>query len=371
MSRDFSAYQRAVDRIAAREERRDRDKSSNDFTWLTTNKPAKKNEQTRMNLRVVPRPNPNGGEFEEFWVEIDQHMVFVEGKLRAFVCPDNHDDPSAPKVCPMCKLSRELYSTREPEHLGAAKEASARARVFCNVIDLDDTDHPDSPKVWGFSRAVHHSILDICMAKRSFIEDMESGRDLILTTRRIGPKKVDIRYAVTDMDSKPLGEEWRAIAANAHDLEGLAKPANIDELAEAAATIDPRKGSKRGTYTPTPTGGDWSKPAQAAPAPPKRAPAAPEAPWASEAKWSYIAPSGEQTDGLGHAQIVALIEGAPAADHLVWREGQADWAPTSKLSEFEEAHAKLAAAPSAGGPPAPPSAGGPPAPPNPRAGKAF
>jgi hypothetical protein len=358
MARDFSAYERAMNRMKARDDRRE--SSGGDFVWLKTNKPARKGEQSRQNVRIVPRPNQNGGEYDEFWVAIDQHMIRVDGKARAFVCPDNHDDLNGPKVCPLCQLSRELYSTRDPEHLQVAKEASARQRIFANVIDLEDENHPETPKIWGFSRALHHAILDICMAKRAFIEDVETGRDLILTTRRIGPKNVDIRYSVTDMDSAPLGDEWREIASKANDLEGLAKPASLDDLAEAAATLDPRKGNKRGTYTPTPNGGDWSTPAPVANVPPPSAPVA--------VHWSYLPPEGAQRDGLTTQTVAEEIKANPTQAHFVWRDGMAEWADTTALDEFAEAHA-AAEAPATPAPPARPN--GPPAPPNPRAGNAF
>lgn len=374
MSRDFSVYEKAMGRMQQRDQRRS--SSSGDFVWFQTTKPARKGEQARQRIRVVPRPDGNGGHHAEFWVSIDQHMVRIDGKNRAFVCPDDHDDPSAEKRCPLCRLSRELYASREAAYLQAAKEANARQRVFCNVLDLDDDQHPESPKVWGFSKNILFSILDICTAKRAFIEDLEVGRDLLLTTRRIGPQKFDIRYAVTDCDTSPVTPDWATIAKEAPDLEDLAKPASLDELHEIAAKLDPRKGSKRGGYTPQADTGSYSRPAPAAepapapappkapsapPAPPVAAPPAPPAPVADDGfKWHYSGPNGQQ-EGLSTAAVVKAVRSAPGADHHVWRDGMGGWEAATEVPEIS---GKLA-------PPAPPSPSGPPAPPTPRSGNAF
>ena len=372
MARDFSVYEKAMGRMAAREQQRS--SGGGDFVWYSTNKPSRKGESTRARIRVVPRPDGNGGHHDEFWVSIDQHMVRVDGKTKAMVCPDDHDNQQSEKRCPLCKLSRDLYASRDPEMLGTAKECNARQRVFANIVDLDDDQHPEAPKVWGFSRSLHHSVLDICMAKRSFVEDLETGRDLFLTTRRIGPQKFDIRYAVTDADSAPIDPAFVEIAKAAHDLETLAKPASLDELHEIAARMDPRKGSKRGSYTPTasPSQGGWNTPAPAAepappaPAAPAPAPAAPAPaapPPVGDNLWHYSGPDGQQ-EGVSTTEVLKAVRRAPGADHHVWRDGMAGWEAATDVPEIKS----LLAPP---GPPAPPSKGGPPVPPSPRGGSAF
>ena len=227
MGRDFSAYEKQLARMQDRDNRRS--SGTGDFVWFSTTKPSRSGEQARQRIRIVPRPDGNGSNHDEFWVSIDQHMVKVDGKTKAMVCPDDHDD-GAGRSCPVCKLSRDLYASRNPEYLGLAKELSARQRVFANVVDLEDESHPEKPKVWGFSRTMLQSILDICLAKRSFLEDLEVGRDILLTTRRIGPQKFDIRYSITDMDSAPIDPAFFDIGSEGHDLESLSKPANLDDL---------------------------------------------------------------------------------------------------------------------------------------------
>ena len=359
MARDFSVYERALKTIQDGAARRSR--GSGDFVWLTTNKPSRSGEQTRQRLRVVPRPDGNGGTHDEFWVTISQHMINVDGKTKALVCPDTE----GASMCPLCKLSRDLYDSRKPEFLGLAKDLSSRVRVFANVCDLEDENHPDQPKVWGFSRTIHHSILDICMAKRSFIEDLESGRDILLTTRRIGPQKFDIRYAITDMDSGPIDPDFLTVASQAHDLESLAKPAVLDELHEIAAGQDPRKGgSNRPSYTPDPTP---APPAAAPVAPPPIVAAVPTPPAAddNQADWHHSGPDGQQ-EGLTAAEVAKRIARAPDAPHHVWRDGMDGWLPADEVSAIQALMA----------PPAPPKAkkakkAGPPAPPTPRGGEAF
>lgn len=357
MARDFSAYEKQLAKMQDRDNRR-ASGGSGDYTWLTTNKPSRVGENTRQKLRIVPRPDGNGGTHDEFWVQIDQHMVKVEGKTRALVCPDNQDDSSSSRLCPLCKLSRELYASREPEYLGLAKELSARVRVFANVVDLEDDNHPDTPKVWGFSRTIHHSILDICMAKRSFIEDLEIGRDVILTTRRIGPQRFDIRYALTDMDSGPIDPAFFDTAKEAHDLETLAKPADLDELHEIAAASDPRSGSKQAAYTPDPTMPASEKPAETkAPAPPSKDDNG------ESGEWHHSGPDG-QVEGLTTEAVVKLVKAASEAAHHVWKNGMNGWEEASEVPEISKLLTPAA-------PPAPPTKDGPPAPPTPRGGKAF
>ena len=377
MSRDFSAYEKQLAKMQDRDNKRSSGGGS-DFTWLTTNKPSRVGDQTRQRLRIVPRPDGNGGTHDEFWVTIDQHMVKFDGKTKAMVCPDDHDASGGSRVCPLCKLSRELYASRQPEHLGLAKELSARVRVFTNAVDLEDESHPEKPKVWGFSRTMHHSILDICMAKRSFIEDLEIGRDILLTTRRIGPQRFDIRYAITDMDSAPIDPAFFDIAKDGHDLESLAKPASLDELHEVAASSDPRGKSSKGGYTPEPTISTPNPVVEAAvaelaeqevaapaPAPAPPAPPTPPAPSDNQGEWHYSSAEG-QVEGLTLAAVAKRIKASPDAQHHVWREGMSGW-----LDWTEVADVKAAASPKA--PPAPPAPpkGGPPAPPTPRGGSAF
>ena len=359
MPRDFSAYEKQLAKMQERDNRRSSGGGS-DFTWLTTNKPSRAGDQTRQRLRIVPRPDGNGGNHDEFWVVIDQHMVKVDGKTKAMVCPDDHDRSGGGRVCPLCKLSRELYDSRQPEYLGLAKELSARVRVFANVVDLEDEQHPEKPKVWGFSRTMHQSILDICMAKRSFIEDLEIGRDILLTTRRIGPQRFDIRYAVTDMDSAPIDPAYFDIGSNGHDLETLAKPANLDDLHEVAAASDPRSGGTKGGYTPEPAPAPAPAPVAAAPVAPPPAPAGDNA-----GEWHYSSADGQE-EGLTVADIAKRVKAAPDAQHHVWREGMGGWSDWSEVAEIKDAVTPKA--PPA--PPAPPK-GGPPAPPTPRGGSAF
>jgi len=376
MTRDFAAYERELERMKEQDKKR-RSSSGGDFVWLETNKPSRAGDQNRQRLRLVPRSDGNGGTFDEFWLSIDQHMVKVDGKMRALVCPNDPDDDGAPEVCPLCKLSKELYTSRNSEWLGMAKEMNSKTRIFANVIDLDDKDHPEAPKVWGFSRTILHALLDICMAKRSFLEDPEVGRDLLLTTRRIGPARFDIRYSVTDLDSAPIDPAFAKLADLGHSLEGLAKPANMDDLHEIAANCDPRGGSKRAVepvtaVTPTP------EPVMAAPATPEptngaeAAVAPPMPPVAGNATvYHYSGPSGQQ-EGLSAADVAALVHADEKEVHHVWTEGMSGWAEAESDAEVLVEVAKLREPKKSAGPPPPPAGkGGPPVPPTPKAGKAF
>jgi len=372
----MSVYERELNRMQARSNKRS---SGNDYTWLKLDKPARTNEQTRARLRIVPRLSSDGTPHDEFWVTVDQHILKVDGKIKVLVCPDNHDDNGGSGVCPLCKLSRDLYSSRDPAYLGLAREMSTRVRVFANVIAVDNIgDHEDNkPQIWAFSRTIHNALLDICVAKRAFIEDPDEGRDILLTTRRIGPQRIDIRYSVTDMDKSAIPDEQREIVKNAHDLESMAKPAELDELHEVAAQLDPRPAGAVSYHEP-------ATPVEAAPVAPPAAPEAPPAPVQSApaAPEPAPAPSGivyhlhnanGQQEGLTAAQVAEAVLGNEGDTHNVWADGMDDWQDAKNVDEISAAVAAARPQPTKSAPPAPPAApsGGPPSPPSLPNQKAF
>src|SRR3972149_4496073 len=188
MARDISRYERA---LQEGREAESKSRTGGGGNFFDSKKPSKKGEQIRQRLRIIPRLI-DGVVDDEFWVISAQHGLTIDGQYRSFGCPDGINTPESECRCPMCLLSRELYETRNKEYGVIARELSARVRGLQNIIDLEEPEL--GVQIWGCSRALHLSIMDICVVKRAFIEDPEVGRDVFLTTRRIGSQKMDIRY---------------------------------------------------------------------------------------------------------------------------------------------------------------------------------
>jgi len=361
---------------------------SGDFVWMDFDKPSRKGETTTTRLRIVGRPqkdangNPTGEMHSQFWLVTHRHNLTIDGDNKSGVCPDDHYDDGSPKTCPLCGLSRDLFDSGSAAHAAIAKDLRPRRRVYVNAIDYADGQTP-SVKVWGLSWGLMKDILDICMTKRTFIEDIDHGRDLNVKIERVGKRRMDIRYSATDFDSAPLDAGWRPIAATAHDLVGLAKPHDLAELQEWAAIIDPRPGGARSS-SPAQSAGGYQPPTQPATAPPaasappaRQPPAAPGQSQAAPAsgptlppEWHYAGANGQEAD-LTATQIAEKMIAAPGGHHHVWKDGMDGWSKASESAEIQGEVQRLSrpAGPPAG-PPVPPTGApaGPPTPPTPPGG---
>lgn len=389
-----------------------------DFQWLNIDKPANVGGKSHRTIRVVQRlrwenGSPTNEAHPEFWVRVSVHRARVDGKWWMGVCPEDRDVPGwrDNATCPICLLQKELWATKRDDYDQAAKGMGARWRVYCNVIDLDDVQshwQEDGnggwivrPKVYGYSKSIHSDMMSLCVHNGP-IEDHASGRPLVLECERTGPEKMNIKYRVTPKDREEVGQDLMPVVLGAWDLEGLSKPASMDDLRRVAQTLDPRGGSAGSYAAPAPAAAPAPSPVRAAPpppapaappagqnpykpqggyavgappsAPPSAPPAPPSAPPSAPAAPSrvfhYGGPTG-QREGLSAAEVAALVAAAPAADHHVWAEGMAGWEPAANQADVKAEQAKLAPAPAGppsgppSGPPAAPPAGGPPSPPGP------
>ena len=346
-----------------------------DFEWLDIPSPASKGQETVKNIRIIPRlpkgadgnPDPSRP-YPAFWVRVAVHRATVDGDDKQFNCPDDPTNPNAPSSCPLCRLRKELQDARNSAFDEVIKSLYPRVRCFCNVIDVGE---PGShwkddgnggwliqPFVWGYSQTVHTAILDICISKGP-VEDHEIGRDLKIAKKRIGKRKMDVRYAVGEAsDQKPLDEGLMPVLYAAHDLEGLAKATDLDKLREVAGLLDPRAGGARssgGSGGYGGGGGGYSAPPPSAPAAPPATHAAPPPPSApatpsSGPVYFYDGPTGQQQD-LDATAIARLVVGSGNNDgHAVWAEGWDDWVDAMQVPEVTQAIEALRPAP-----PSPPS----------------
>jgi len=357
MARDISAYSRELDRSG---QRSTRSSKGGDFNWFSPPKPVRKGEKTRVQVRVLPRKDASGEYSDEYWVRTDQHILTVDGKTKVLNCPDDHDSADTVSSCPLCQLRRDLYKSRDQRHQATAKDLKIRSRCFA-VIVLPEAESDQGPFVWGYSQNLNNSICEIAVAKRCFIDDPDEGRNLMLTTNRIGPQRWDIRYSITDLDPSPVADNLKPIMDDLPDLSSLAKVADMADLQEIAALLDPRPSGARSTASVT------------TPAPAAVAPPAPAVVIEAEGKtYHYSGASGDQS-GLT-AEAVAKLVAAGGDEHHVWADGMADWQMAKDVSEIATlvtalTTPKTIAPPKA--PTAPKRKAGPPAPPKPAGGAAF
>lgn len=254
-----------------------------DFIWWKPGVPANKGGTVQSIVRILPMPlvDANGSPIintqtglperaQKFWTRAARHQVMIADggakQSRSFVCADDHDDPAAPKQCPLCALERALNDTRDKGMMEFARELRVQHRCFVNVIDLGDVGshwekvtQPDGSqgyrvrsKVWGYSKAVHAQIVNIIVTKQTYLEDPVLGRNMHLTCKREGAAARDVRYSITDADPSALPNDLYPILAGCHNLDSLAKPSTVEELARIAAEIDPRPRHMRqgSLYTP-------------------------------------------------------------------------------------------------------------------------
>jgi hypothetical protein len=366
-SRDMSSLQRELDRTAQRSSRQS--SGSGDFQWMSPPKPVRKGEKTRLRLRILPRKEEGSDDYcPEWWVRADQHVLTIDGSTKVFNCPDDHDNPDGGKVCPLCSLRRELYKERTPASQELAKDLKVRSRCFAAVVLPESQGGEQGPFVWGYSNNLNNAVVEIAVAKSCFIDDPDEGRDMMLTTSRIGPRRFDIRYSITDMDPSPLADDLRKLMDDAApDLSKLTKDADLAELNEIAAVLDPRPGSKRATPA-----GTASAPVRNASVQ-RREPEAQVAEDTAPATFYYSGAGGEQS-GLDGDGVAALVAEHGGDEHHVWKDGWSEWKMVGEVGEVMELVKKLTV-PKTITPPAPPAApakaGGPPSPPRPPGGSAF
>lgn len=359
-----------------------------DFTWLDLPAPANVGGELVKRIRVIQRlaktdtgePDP-ARPYPKFWVRVEQHRLEVDGKFQTVTCPTNKDDKGwRDKItCPLCALADQLFKSKQTD---AAKNVVSRSRVYCNVIDLDNpavhwTDKGDGtyevrPAVWGYSQTLQKKLIKIC-TDIGIIEDWQSGRDLMLTKKRTGPKAKNVSYEVMQLDRSQVPQELMPVVARAWDLEALATPADMAKLQQLAAAIDPRVASSpQPTYGGAPSAP--SAPPTYAPPPVAPAPAPVHAP--AVGPYHYNGPAGQRE--AQSVQSVAQIAAAGGAGHQVWCAGWPNWVDVAQVPEIAAAIQALAPPPTApaptgtasyqpqggypaqAGPPSPPPAAAPP-----------
>ena len=450
----MAAYREELDALNRMAER---EGTGGQFDWWSPGKPAQPGQSVMSPLRIIPMPlvdaqgspiiDPRTGlpqRAQKFWTRATRHSIKMpDGTNQSFVCIDDHDNVAAPRTCPLCALKRVLDDTRDKALGEFARDIRPQQRCYVNIIDLKNVQshweaatQPDGSqgyrvrsKIWGYSKTLHKMIMDIVVAKGTFVEDPVNGRNLTLICNRTGRGQRDIRYNVTDSDITPIPAELYPILQGSVNLDILAKPSTMEELSKVAAEIDPRPRHMRtgsgytpgapggvaapasgppagfpGTggppanyggppagyggppaaqsYTPPPGGpppGQYAPvthaaapPATNAPPPPGFPPPAAPPPQVPQVAYKYHGPAGTH-DGLSPDDVAARVIGGPGP-HYVWTDGMTSWVEAEQVPGLGPViAAKRAPPPASVAPPMapaapPPAPAGPPAqPPGPPA----
>lgn len=126
------------------------------------------------NVRRVLWPK---GDKEEFWEEGYVHFgLGPEGKTMV-TCPKTHN----PKAkCPVCEMVEELKKgSKEDKKL--ANDIRQVKRIYINVINRDDEESGDEPKILPIGITVLKGLLEaICDPDYGDITDFEDGRDMTI-----------------------------------------------------------------------------------------------------------------------------------------------------------------------------------------------
>lgn len=386
--------------------------------YLKIDKPSQEGQKTTKRVRVVQRlhwvdngsgkkvPDPSRP-YQRFWVSAYQHKYRIGGELKTCNCPeDQYQEGWRDRaVCPVCVLQRELWAAKRDDWDKLGRDIGAKERYFINVIDLDDPKvhwkedgnggWSIKPAIYGHSGAMNDFMIDFCI-NLGPIEDVQVGRNLVLTCERTGSGRMDLKYRLINEDRSPIDPGLLPVAQHASDLEGLVKPASMEDLRAFAAAVDPRASAGAGNYTPPAQPGGYAPPQQQAysnppaqpygapPAggpPPQHAPPPPQAPPPQAAPppqtpstvYHYSGPSGQRQASA--MEIAQMVHQQPNAQHSVWAEGMANWTAANQVGEIIGCIAQLsqpAPAPDTyapqggypvGGPP-----GSPPGPPGPPPG---
>ena len=365
-----TVYEQEAAKLAERGQR-----GGGDFApFLEVNKPSTNGKLTT-DVRVIPRL-VGGVQDPRFWIRVVKHYVKVDGQDQILNCPDDHDDSNRTLTCPLCILGKALFATKDKAMIVAAKEIGPRTQCYANVISLGNPSVHWSeeggiwkiqPHVWRYSASQQKALIDICIAKGA-LEDAEIGRDIRITCERIGPKNIDIRYAIGEAsDRKPLDAKLREILPFASDLRDLASPSDMAAIQNAADRCDPRPASSKGSYAPPAAGAGYGAPPTAPPvAPTASAPAPPPppapSPQVAALQYHYSGPTGQES-GLFADEVAQRVAAAPSQQHDVHAPYLGAWTPASNVPEIAAMIRPVAPSPPA--PPAPPASAPPTPPPAP------
>ena len=171
------------------------------------------------------------------WPKGDKDSFYSEGYLHFGLGSEGKSVATCPKTwgskekCPICEYVEQLQKSKNKDDKKLANDIKAKRRIYINVLNRDDEEDGDTPKVLPIGVMTLKGILEtICDADYGDITDPEDGRDITIirkgkglqTTYSVLPKPKSSE-ACEDKTPEELEEEMT-------DLDSLFIKKSYEEL---------------------------------------------------------------------------------------------------------------------------------------------
>lgn len=171
------------------------------------------------------------------WPKGDKDSFYSEGYLHFGLGAEGKSVATCPKTwnskekCPICEYVEQLQQSKSKDDKKLANDIKAKRRIYINVLNRDDDEDGDTPKVLPIGVTILKGLLEtICDADYGDITDPEDGRDITITRKGQGLKteysvlpKPKSSEACEDKTPEELEEEMT-------DLDSLFIKKSYDEL---------------------------------------------------------------------------------------------------------------------------------------------
>lgn len=171
------------------------------------------------------------------WPKGDKDNFYSEGYLHFGLGAEGKSVATCPKTwnskekCPICEYVEQLQQSKSKDDKKLANDIKAKRRIYINVLNRDDDEDGDTPKVLPIGVTILKGLLEtICDADYGDITDPEDGRDITITRKGQGLKteysvlpKPKSSEACEDKTPEELEEEMT-------DLDSLFIKKSYDEL---------------------------------------------------------------------------------------------------------------------------------------------
>lgn len=171
------------------------------------------------------------------WPKGDKDSFYSEGYLHFGLGSEGKSVATCPKTwnskekCPICEYVEQLQKSKNKDDKKLANDIKAKRRIYINVLNRDDEEDGDTPKVLPIGVTILKGLLEtVCDADYGDITDPEDGRDITITRKGQGLKteysvlpKPKSSEACEDKTPEELEEEMT-------DLDSLFIKKSYEEL---------------------------------------------------------------------------------------------------------------------------------------------
>lgn len=181
--------------------------------------------QQGKNVRRVLFPKGNS---ESFYSEGYLHFGLGDDGKTVATCPKTF---SSKEKCPICEYVETLQKSKSKDDKKLADDIKAKRRIYINVLNRDDDEEEDTPKVLPIGVTILKGLLEtICDADYGDITDFENGRDITITRKGQGLKT---EYSVLPKPKSSVASETKSaeeLEEEMTDLEALFIKKSYEEL---------------------------------------------------------------------------------------------------------------------------------------------